>query len=192
MSAIALPPPALSPTLLTGEEFLERYSNERVELVRGIVVELPMPVPGARHGVICMRIGRFLANFVDEHNLGEVAGNDSAVRTERDPDTVRGADVAYYSYARMPKGTVPVGIPDVRPDLAVEVRSPSDSWTDIFGKVGEYLAAGVRVVIVIDDDQRTASVYRPGGGQEIFTDTDTLTVPEILPGFSVPVARLFP
>ena len=100
--------------------------------------------------------------------------------------------MAYFSYARTPKGTAADGASVTPPDLAVEVRSPSDLWTDIFAKVGEYLAVGVSAVVVIDEAGRTASVYRPGGGQEIFTDADTLSVPEVLPGFAVPVARLFP
>ena len=188
MSAIALPPPARR--LLTADEFVAKYAHHRVELVRGLVRELA--VPGSIHGFICSRINRLLSAFVDDNGLGYVLGNDSFVRTQRDPETVRGADVAYVSYSRLPKGQLTDGVLDVPPDLVVEVKSPSDDWTDIFAKVLEYLAVGVSAVVVIEADRRTASVYRPGGGQEIFTDTGTPTVPEILPGFSVPVARLFP
>ena len=35
---------------------------------------------------------------MDEHDLGHVLSNDSGVITERDPDTVRGADISFYSY----------------------------------------------------------------------------------------------
>ncbi|WP_020468348.1 Uma2 family endonuclease [Zavarzinella formosa] len=191
MSAIAVPFPAPtpSPSLLTGEEYAEQYPDHRVELVRGIVRELPMP--GTKHGMICGRISRLLGNFTDEHALGEIMTNDSFVRTSRNPDTVLGPDVAYYSYQRLPKGQVPDGISDVPPELVVEVRSPSDLWTDVFAKVVEYLNAGVLAVVIIDEDSRTISVCRPDGSQETIPQTGDLTIPEVLPGFSLPVARLF-
>ena len=73
----------------------------------------------------------------------------------------------------------------------MEVRSPSDAWTDVFAKVEEYLAAGVSVVLVVDPEKGTVSACRPGPRQEDFHAGDTLTVPDVLPGFAVEVARLF-
>jgi Uma2 family endonuclease len=75
--------------------------------------------------------------------------------------------------------------------MVAEVKSPSDTWSELFIKVGEYLGAGVRVVVVVDPERVTVSTYRPGGEQEILREADTLTLPDVLPGFSVPVARLF-
>lgn len=76
------------------------------------------------------------------------------------------------------------------PELVIEVRSPSDRWSQLFTKVGEYLAAGVTAVVAIDPNTETASVYRESG-QQIFTTTDELALPDVLPGFAVPVARFF-
>ena len=149
-------------------------------------------MPGTKHGMICGRLARFLGNFTDEHALGEVVTNDSFVRTSRNPDTVLGPDIAYYSYLRLPKGHVPEGISDVPPELVAEVRSPSDLWTDVFAKVVEYLNAGVSAVLVIDEASRTVSVCRPDGSQQTIPQSDDLAIPDVLPGFSVPVARLFP
>jgi Uma2 family endonuclease len=78
-----------------------------------------------------------------------------------------------------------------KPDLVVEVRSPSDNWSKIFTKVGEYLGSGVRVVIVLDSATTSASVYRPEELQQIFHNGDELTVPDVLPGFAVTVRKLF-
>ena len=71
------------------------------------------------------------------------------------------------------------------------MRSPTDRWGDIFAKVGEYLQAGVRAVVVFDPTTATASVYRPDELQQIFDNGDELTLPDVLPGFAVPVKKSF-
>jgi Uma2 family endonuclease len=182
--AAAVPVP-----LLTAEEFAQRHGGQRMELVKGVVKELPMPFP--KHGKICGTIARLIGNHVVERDIGHLMTNDSFVKTRSNPDTIRGADVSYYSYERLPKGEVPDGVLPVAPDLVVEVRSPSDGWSEIFTKVGEYLGAGVRVVIVLDAVSLTASVYRPDELQQIFDNSDELKVPEVLPDFAVAVRRLF-
>jgi Uma2 family endonuclease len=188
MSTTQTSPP--STTLLTAEEFVRRYAGQRVELVRGVVKELPMPA-SAKHGKICAKIARLIGNHVEERDLGHVMSNDSYVKVKSDPDLVRGADVSFYSYERLPKGEVPEGILPVSPDLVVEVRSPSDRWIDVFEKVVEYLGVGVRVVVLVDAVSLTASVYRPDELQRIFDNGDELTVPDVLPGFAVAVRLLF-
>jgi Uma2 family endonuclease len=174
---------------LTAEEFAQRYGGEHVELVKGRVKELPTPFP--KYGKICATIARFLSDHIEERGLGHVMTNDSFVQTRRDPDTIRGADVCFYGYDRLPQGEVPDGLLPVPPDLVVEVRSPSDSWSEIFTKVGEYLGAGVRAVVVLDAVTASASVYRAEELQQIFHNSDELVVPDLLPGFAVPVRRLF-
>jgi Uma2 family endonuclease len=148
INAPAQPTSGISIPLLTAEEFAQRYGGHRVELIKGVVKELPMPFP--KHGKICGTISRLVGNFVTERDVGHLMTNDSFVKTRSNPDIVRGADVSYYSYQRLPKGEVPEGLLPVTPDLVVEVRSPSDGWSEIFTRVGEYLGAGVRVVIVLD------------------------------------------
>src|SRR5882672_3601531 len=94
--------------LLTAEEYWLLPDNGRpTELVRGRVVEMKVATP--RHGYFCANIGCILGNFVAEHDLGRVMSNDSGVVTHRGPDTVRGADVCFYSYSRLPKGPLPEG-----------------------------------------------------------------------------------
>ena len=190
MSPTSAPPaPVSSPKLLTADEFMARYENVHAELVNGIVKEYPMP--GLEHGKICMRIGALIYNHVEERDLGHVMSNDTSVQTGTNPDTVRGGDVCFFSYARLPKGQVPKGFGPDAPELVVEVRSPSDLWTEIFAKVEEYLNTGVHVVILLDPETKTASVCRHGQKQQILHDGDSLTIPDVLPGFSVPVSKLF-
>ena len=150
-----------------------------------------MPPPNPRHGQICNRAGRILGNYAEEHNLGHVLSNDSGVITERGPDTVRGADVAFYSYDRVPKGPLPDHYFDVVPELIIEVRSPSDRWPKVIQKVGEYLAAGVSVVVVLDDQRRSAHVLGADGTTRMLGPEEELVLPEILGEFHVEVRRFF-
>src|SRR2546425_123401 len=98
----------IAPSLLTVEQYSSLPDNGRpTELVRGRIVEMNPPKPW--HGYVCTRISRFVDGFADGHDLGRVMINDSGVITERGPDTVRGADVCFYSYQRLPKGPMPRG-----------------------------------------------------------------------------------
>jgi Uma2 family endonuclease len=176
--------------LITAEEYARLPDNGRpTELVRGRLVEMNMPAP--RHGQICSKVARILGNYADEHDRGHVLTNDSGVVTERDPDTVRGANISFYSYDRVPKGPLPPGYLTVVPELVWEVRSPSDRWSLILRKVAEYLDAGVLVVCVLDPQTETAHLYYPDQPSQILTADQELTFPTILPGFRVVVRRFF-
>jgi Uma2 family endonuclease len=175
--------------LLTAEEFVERHGGDHVELIDGEVMELPIAM--FPHGVIANRFGRYLGNFVEEHNLGWTTSNDTFVLTRRDPDRVRGADVAFWSFQRVPAGPMPNGLVQLPPELVAEVRSPSDRWTTVMKKVLEYSDAGVNVVVVFDPQTSSALVYRPDELQQVFHNGDDLVFPDILPGFSMVLSTLF-
>ena len=187
---LSAPVPGLK---LTADEFARLYAGKRFELINGIPVELPMPQQ--LHGKVSYRITMALGTHVDGQDLGHMTTNDSFVRVgeKDDAERVRGADICYFSYDRLPKGEMPPGLLAVAPNLVVEVRSPNDTWSEIFTKVGEYLGAGVAVVLVLDPETRTASVYRnnPQQPQQILNRGDNLTFPDVLPGFTIPVTRLF-
>src|SRR5215831_14672334 len=98
--------PTAAANLITAAEFARRPDpGHPEELVRGRIV--PMLPPTRRHGQICNKAGRIFGNFAEEHDLGQVLNNDSGVITEQGPDTVRGPDVAFYSYSRIPRGPLP-------------------------------------------------------------------------------------
>jgi Uma2 family endonuclease len=178
-----------APALLTAEQFGERPDpGYPEELVRGRIV--PLPVAKPRHGQICGHAGYLLGAVADDRRLGHVC-NISGVVTERGPDTVRGADVAYYSYDRLPRGPLPEGYLAVVPDLVVEVLSPSDRWPKVWAKVAEYLDAGVTVVVVLDGEKTSARLFRADGTDRTLGPDDELAVPDLLPGFSVAVRRFF-
>jgi Uma2 family endonuclease len=176
--------------LLTAEEFGRLPDDGRItELVRGEVIEVTVPFP--RHGQICARIAYLIQRFLEDHPLGHVITNDSGVVTERGPDTVLGPAVAYYSFARVPPG--PMARDQylaVVPELLFEVRSPGDRWRKVVTKVDEFLKAGVGVVCVVDDATEQVRVFDDDGIHPLAGD-DALEFPKLLPGFSVPVRRLF-
>jgi Uma2 family endonuclease len=129
---------------------------------------------------------------VEDNDLGYPLTNDSGVITERDPDSLRGPDFAFYSYQRVPKGTLAKkGYWPVVPDLAVEVKSPDDRWKDILAKVAEFLNAGVAIVCVLDPERSTVTLYRPDHPEKAFEADDMLTLPGVLPGFTVQVRQFF-
>lgn len=180
---------AIAEALITAEEFGQMPDpGHPEELVRGRI--LTMPPPQARHGQICSKVVRFLGPFAEDHDLGHVLCNDSGVITERDPDTVRGADVSFYTFARLPKGPLPAGYPAVVPELIFEVRSPEDRWRGVLAKVAEYLNAGVAVVCVLDPEPRTAHLFFADAPARTLAADEEFALPELLGDFRVAV-RLF-
>ena len=179
-----------TPTLITAEQFAAHPDpGYPEELVRGRIVPMPMPKP--RHGQICVRACYLLYSHIDTKNLGHLLCNDTGVITERSPDTARGADISFYSYARVPKGPLPDRYLDIPPDLVVEVLSPSDRWPKVLAKVAEYLDAGTTVVLVLDDERRLAHVYRADAAPRMLAADDELSIPDLLDDFSVKVGRFF-
>lgn len=176
--------------LLTAREYAWLPDDGRpTELVRGKVIELSIPFP--RHGQICSQIIRLLSGQQDNHLAGHIVSNCCGIITERDPDTVRGPDVAFYSFARVPPGPFPRDqYLSAVPDIVFEVRSPTDRWRDLIAKVNEYVQAGVIVVCVADDGSGEVQIFGDNGIMTLSGD-DELTFPQQLPGFSVPVRRLF-
>ncbi len=159
------------------------------ELVRGRIVEMNVPAP--RHGEICANITTLINPYVRGRGMGRVVSNDGGILTERDPDTLRGGDVAYYSYARVPQGPLPAGYLDVVPELVFEVRSPTERWSRLIAKAGEYLEAGVIVVGLLDQVSETVQVYRADELPRTLHADDELHLPDILGELSVPVRRFF-
>src|SRR4029079_5445910 len=108
-------------SLLTAEQYATLPDLDgHHELVRGEIVYMNMP--SFRHGRICAKIARLLGYYVDLNDLGHILSNDSGVITQRNPDTVRGAEVSFYSYAIVPKGTDPRMYAPGPPELVFEVK----------------------------------------------------------------------
>jgi Uma2 family endonuclease len=177
---------------MTLDEFLRLHGGETcIELVRGQVVRYPMP--GGPHGYICNNASLIITLFVREHQLGRVFSNDTFTRTrlKETTDSVRGPDVAFVSFARMPKGPIPAGPLPCAPDLVVEVRSPTDRISQLTAKASEYLDAGTTVVIVLDPETESLAVFRENELPIRMHNSDQLTLPDVLPGFKVEAKKFF-
>jgi Uma2 family endonuclease len=176
---------------MTFDEFTRLSRDGRMrELVCGRVIE--MNPPGSLHGIVVIRIASLLDAYVRSHGLGRVLGGDSGVVTRTNPDSLRGADVAYLSYSKAPKGSLGGKTYfSVAPELVFEVLSPFDRWSDVLEKIAEYLHAGVLAVCVANPDERTLQIFTSTSPVQTLTEADEFTVADILPGFRCGVADFF-
>lgn len=179
----------LSTGLLTAEQFAEINDGVLSELVRGKIVE--MNVPKFRHGEVCSNFAFLLQSIVRPGKLGRVLTNDSGILTERDPDTVRGADVAFFSYARVPAEKPIDGYAEVAPELIAEVLSPSDRWSATHQKVSEYPAMGVDTVLVIDPQEERVHVFHGDQAGSVLKSGESLPLRGHLDGHSIDVSAIF-
>jgi len=99
--------------------------------------------------------------------------------------------VTYISLGKLPDGHSPETFGEVIPDLVVEILSPSDSLKELGKKIGEFLEHGVPLVWLVDPARQTVTVYRSLTETEQLSSKDMITAEPVLPGFSVPVRRLF-
>ncbi len=169
-------------TLATGDV---KYELDDGELV-------VMAPPGDMHGY---QQGMVLHALIGEGmfrlRLGEARG-ETGVVLRRTPDRVVAPDAVFILNRSLPANRSREGYLETIPELVVEVESKNDSGPELQAKTDEYFAAGVRMVWRLDPDRTTVTVHRPGQPDQVFGPADTLAVDDLLPGFAVPVARLFP
>jgi Uma2 family endonuclease len=175
---------------ITAQDLLRMPDDgTRRELVRGELRE--MPPSGHTHGRIAIKFSWPLAQFVEEHDLGEVYAAETGFVLAEDPDTVRGADVAFVVRERAAAVVNERGYFPGAPDLAVEVISPGDTYTEVEAKVEEWLGAGCRMVVVINPRNRTVKTYRSLTDIKVMTYEDTFDGEDVVPGFRLAIKRLF-
>ena len=182
--------PSVDTKLLTADDLLRMYSKGvRGELIRGVLCET-MPT-GFEHGRVVTRLTVRLGSFVERRRLGSLTASDSGVWLERDPDTVREPDIAYFPAEKMPPDVRVTGYAEVVPDLVVEVTSPGDTMREINDKALMWLSYGVRLVWVVHPATRTIDVYRRGRPASTLTANDALDGLDALPGFTCAVGDVF-
>jgi len=180
--------PEIKPVLMTGEELFALGDTGRSELIEGRLVRMSPTKP--QHGWMEIELGQRLHRFVKEHHLGRVMAGEVGVYIHRNPDTIRAADLLYISHERLAAAT-PDSFLDVPPELIVEIISESDRWGEMRRKLREYFEIGVNVVLILDPEENTASVYRSLTDVQELTPGDALTLEDILPGFRAPLAEIF-
>jgi Uma2 family endonuclease len=176
--------------LITADDLLRMPDDGlRYELVKGRLI--PMPPAGNIHGKRTMRLGWRLAQHVEANNLGVVFAAETGFKLASNPDTVRGVDIAFVSQQRVEEAGDVEGYWPGAPDLAVEVVSPGDTYTEVEQKVAEYLDAKAKAVWVVNPRRRSITVYRSLSDITILTEQDTLDAQDVVPGFRCRVSEVF-
>jgi Uma2 family endonuclease len=166
---------------------IQAREDRLYELVDGVLVEKAM---GFRESHLAGVIIRFLGAFVADNDLGVVTAPDGTVRLA--PGLVRIPDVAFVSWDRLPNRVIPdEPIPDLAPDLAVEVLSESNTAEEMERKLKDYFFAGVRLVWLIDPEKRIADVYTAPDQSVRLDEGQSLNGGDVLPGFTLPLTELF-
>ena len=162
-------------------------------LIAGELRERPMTKRNRFHSRSMVRVARFLDCWLDDQPepRGQILGGEAGIILRHDPDTTVGVDVAYVPAEVMVRQTGDTTLIDGIPTLVVEILSPSDVIEDINEKIDAYLESGVSIVWVVDPYFRTVKVHRPDAEPELFNVRQELTAEPQLPGFRVPVSKLF-
>jgi len=174
-------------TVLTDAQLMELPKDGRkYELVDGEVQVVPA---GRRHGRVTVKLVSRLDPYVDDKRLGMVF--DSSTGFRMPSGNVRAPDLSFVATTPVPAGDIPPGFGESVPDLAVEVLSPDDDGRKVLDKVGEYLAAGARLVWVIDPERRCAVAYRSVSQTRQIGEDDFLDGEDVVPGFRLRLGDLF-
>ena len=176
--------------LVTADElFTMPDTKHGCELVRGKIIKY-MPA-GNLHGIIALKIGRIVGNFVEENNLGVVVAAETGFIISRNPDTVCAPDAAFIGNEKLAEYGIMEGFFPDAPDLAIEVVSPNDKKRDIEDKVQDYLAAKVKLIWTIYPQKQIVVVHRQSKVVSVLFETDELEGEEVLPNFKFPLEKLF-
>ena len=176
--------------MLTAEQLLAMPGDDhRYELVLG---ELRQMAPaGYEHGRVTMNLSWRILEHVRQHKLGAVVTAETGFIIRRDPDTVLAPDIAFIAAVRADAARGLRGYFPGAPDLAIEVVSPSDSFSDVEQKVVDWLDAGALAVVVVDPRRKRVSLNRSKQDIRVLGEGETLDLSFVLPDFSVPVTELF-
>ena len=159
----------------------------RYELIDGEIIE--MSGPGGIHGRIAIRLGRYLDIFAEEKDLGIVTA-ETGYHPPEDRSTLLLPDVAFASFDRAPDPFPERSVPAM-PELAVEIRSPSNTLEELREKAQLYLRLGSKLVWIILPAETSVEVCRPRSSVETLGFGDSLSGEDILPGFQLELRRLF-
>ncbi|MEQ1824838.1 MAG: Uma2 family endonuclease [Pirellula sp.] len=178
-----------APGTATVEDVTRLRDTERrlYELVDRTLVEKAMGWPESFLAGILLQ---WINNYLDQHRMGVATGPDGMTRLFG--DTVRGPDVAFVAWARLPGGRIPKDpVPDLVPNFVVEVLSKGNTYAEMSRKRREYFHAGVELLWMVDHRARTVTVFRSPQDATVFTEGQMLDGGSVLPGWQVDIADLF-
>ena len=144
-----------------------------------------MSPSGAEHGVIATQIIVSLGAYVKAHALGRVYASETGFRISRQPDTVRAPDAAFV---RADRAVATRGFFEGPPDVAFEVTSPGDTYSEVEEKTLEWLRAGVRVVVIVDPRTSTVRIHRSAGATNV---AEVIEIDDVIPGWKLALSEVF-
>jgi Uma2 family endonuclease len=176
-----------SERLVTAGELLDRGTDTRCELIRGVVYDRPYEL--AAHGLVAANLALVLGRFVADHDLGRTLIADAGFILERNPDTVVACDIAFVSNRQL------TDIPHCSffpapPALAVEVITDSGN-VEISIRIKRWLRAGTACVWHVDTASKCATVSRLKSGLVNTEFVDVLSFESLFPGFELPLSELW-
>ncbi|MCY3866360.1 MAG: Uma2 family endonuclease [Chloroflexi bacterium] len=188
---------AIQEKLYTVDDLWAMESDPALEhrkfyLIDGVLYE--DDVPGRIHALIAIKIGRYLDEYAEAHGQGEVT-SECGYHPPETRHTALLPDVAYQRFDQLPDPPPEGYVPEM-PDLAVEIKSPSDTMSKLRQKAQAYLENGTAIVWLVLPERRGVEVCRLSDGGELQSEFlgpgDTLRSDDILPGFELEVNLLFP
>lgn len=189
----------MSMTIADLEQLQAEHPDWQMELVEGSI--LVMGPSDYESDEISTRLSTFLNNWVIPRRLGRVTGssagfilpsieeNDSN-NGEKQPRNLRAPDVSFVRADKLKK--TKRDFVQLLPDLTVEVKSKTDRIKPLVEKIELFLKLGTQMGILIDPDKLTLTVYRLNQPAVVLKDGDTLTIPELLPGWELAISELWP
>ena len=150
-----------------------------------------MAPAGYEHGRITHNFSSMLDRHVRDNGLGTILTAETGFKIAGDPDTVRAPDVAFVARERAPVAGEVSGYWPEAPDLAVEVISPNDRFSEVEEKVEDWISAGCRMVLIVDPRNKTVTVRLPGKTVQILSGEETLDGGDVVPEWTLPVSDLF-
>ena len=178
-----------APGAATVEDVVRLRNEERrlYELVDGTLVEKAM---GWQESLLTGILLQWLNNYLDQHRIGVTTGPDGLMRLFG--DTVRGPDVAFVAWSRMPGGRIPEEpVPDLVPNFVIEVISVGNTYGEMSRKRREYFHAGVELLWMVDHRSRTVTVFRTTQDATVVSEGQNLDAGNVLPGWQINIGELF-
>ena len=166
---------------------VEQREGRICELVDGVLVEKTM---GLAESFLAIWLGHFLYQYLAEHKRGFLAGESGTLRLW--PGLVRIPDLSFISWDQLPNRKIPKKpIPDLYPDLAVEVLSRKNTKAEIDRKLHEYFRSGTRLAWVVDPRKRTVRVHTAPDQSRLVTEDQSLDGGDVLPGLNLSLREVF-
>ncbi|NEP80939.1 MAG: Uma2 family endonuclease [Okeania sp. SIO3C4] len=169
------------------EKFITEHPDYQMELVGGEIIV--MSTSGLESDEVAAMIITLLLNWVRPWKLGRVTASSAGFRLPNADGDIRAPDAAFIRSDRLPQTTE--NYAEIVPDLIFEVKSKTDSVTKLQEKIQQFLTYGTTVGVLVDPRTRTMEVYRLNTEKVVLGDGDVLQVPELLPGWELPVLEVW-